>query len=68
LAVNQKGVFYTEFSTGRWRQIGDKTFGGPPNFITDKELVAGRTGGQLCLVDIQGHSEVLSKVEEPLEQ
>jgi len=67
LGFNQKGVFYSEFSTGKWKQIGDKTFGGPPNFITDKELVAG-ADGQLCLVDIQGHSEVLSKVEEPLEQ
>lgn len=68
---------YSEFDTGKWKVLGERGhgdcnlsafIGGVPNFLTDGELVFGGTGGQLCLADMQGHSEALAKIEEPLEQ
>jgi hypothetical protein len=72
----QKGILYSEFASGKWRLVGNQPKGdcslltfidGLPNFTSNEHLLI-RTGAGLCLTDLEGHFEALSKIDGLLEE
>jgi hypothetical protein len=69
----QKGILYSEFASGKWRPLGDKSesgcnllaYIGFPNLINDEQLVI-ISDGRVCLCDIEGRCAALSRIDDLL--